>query len=852
MSSLEPGTLVGRFVILAPLGTGGMGVVHLAYDPKLDRRIALKFLHERGSDQTPRILREAQALARLSHPHVVAIHDVGAEDERVWLAMEYVEGPTLAAWLGPGPTTRPWREVVEVLRAGGRGVVAAHAVGLIHRDLKPSNFMIGDDGRVRVMDFGLVRADVGDDDTLASTPANSSSSGDLHMTLTRSGELVGTPAYMAPEQFLGQNVDARSDQFSFCAVAWRALYGERPFPGESLAELRYAVIHGRRRPPPRGSEVPTWLRDVIARGLAVDPSTRWPSMQALLDTLASGRRRAGLRRLAVALGAVVLLAGSGYAFQHWNRGREVAERTAACEAEGRAIDELWNDDARASLEHAFAASGSVLANDSWSLAHERIDVYASEWTAARTRLCIETEVEASRDPELAERAQGCLDERRATLAAFTDILGRIDEDGVAASTPALSRLQSPTMCLDERVLATRPQPAPELRERVWTLRERIIRVDTLLQMRITADAEDEAKLVLAEAQALGWPPLEAEASLRVGRVEQRLADHDAAAENLEHALFLAAEQGDDALAVDAASTLAYVAYERGEFTEGLRWSRIGSMILARSELDLELAEAHLHQSLGGVHLGRGAFDEALAEFRSAIAIYERVLPPDHPDLAGTLQAACLVQSKRREYDDASDLCRRSLAIFERSLPRNHPERGLALNSIAVLLLDRGAPEQALPYLVESLAIAEATLPAEHPDLGLSYNNIGSVYVDSGDPAKALPEFQRAIDLWTKVLRPDHPFLAYPLEGKGRCLTELGQPTDALAPLEQALKLRSGEDFDPMERAMTEYYLARALVADPLTRPRALELAHAALDAARAAEVPTEITKIEGWLAEQEK
>jgi serine/threonine protein kinase len=310
-AGLEPGGLVGRFVILAPLGRGGMAEVHLAHDPKLDRRIALKFLHERSSEHTPRLLREAQALGRLAHPNVVAIHDVGTHDDRVWLAMEFVEGETLAAWSGQSGAPRPWRRVLELLAGAGRGVVAVHAAGLVHRDLKPSNFMIGNDGRVRVMDFGLVRA--------AATPSHAGGSDELFATLTHRGELLGTPAYMAPEQFLGQSVDARTDQFSFCAVAWRALYGERPFAGDSMTELRYAVIHGRRRSPRRGSDVPAWLRDVIARGLAADPAARWPSMEALLDALASGRRRASVRRLGVALAAIVVLGGSGFALKRCDR-----------------------------------------------------------------------------------------------------------------------------------------------------------------------------------------------------------------------------------------------------------------------------------------------------------------------------------------------------------------------------------------------------------------------------------------------------------------------------------------------------------------------------------------------------
>ena len=262
-AGLGRGTTVGRYVILSELGSGAMGVVYAAYDPDLDRKVALKFLRTDASDPEARarLVREAQALAQLSHPNVVAVHDVGAFDERVWLAMEFVEGQSLGAWCrqrSPG-----WKAIVDLLVHAGRGLAAAHAAGLVHRDFKPDNVMIGTDGRARVMDLGLARRG----DVSRGMPRGQPISSDqaatdvqpdlskLALRVTQAGAVLGTPAYMAPEQFTGAELAPSVDIFAFSVTLWEALYGERPFAGETILELVAHVI-ARRRPPKAAAAPP--------------------------------------------------------------------------------------------------------------------------------------------------------------------------------------------------------------------------------------------------------------------------------------------------------------------------------------------------------------------------------------------------------------------------------------------------------------------------------------------------------------------------------------------------------------------------------------------------------------------
>ena len=282
---LRPGTRVGRYEIAMRVGAGAMGEVYAADDPHLGRRVALKLLHgprtKGGDDLHARLLREGQALARLSDPHVVPVYDMGTRGDRVFVAMELVDGVTLRRWAQA--RRRPWQELVRVMIGAGRGLAAAHRAGLVHRDFKPDNVLVDHDDRARVMDFGLARG-LADDQRGAAN--------DLAISLTRSGAVMGTPSYMSPEQHAGHRVDARSDQFSFCVALFELLYGVRPYLGPSVVALARQKHHRQVRDPRRGPlatqgrDVPRWLHRAIVRGLHPEPERRWPSMDALLEELA--------------------------------------------------------------------------------------------------------------------------------------------------------------------------------------------------------------------------------------------------------------------------------------------------------------------------------------------------------------------------------------------------------------------------------------------------------------------------------------------------------------------------------------------------------------------------------------
>jgi predicted Ser/Thr protein kinase len=296
------GTRVGRYVIGERLGAGGMGIVHAAVDSELHRRVAVKLLRpdrhgQVSSDGRERLMREARSLARLSHPNVVTVFDVGEHQGELFIAMELVDGGSLSAWLRRAP--RSTDEVIARMIDAGRGLAAAHEAGIVHRDIKPDNILVGLDGRVRVTDFGLAQYG---DATPAPYAATSAAMEESSVTLTRTGTCMGTPAYMAPEQRTRGTTDARTDQWSFCATLHEALSGARPLAARSSASAdrqRTAISAGRR--------LPRWVRRIVARGLRDDPAARWPSMHALVTALVRGRNRR--RHLANASAIAVAIAG---------------------------------------------------------------------------------------------------------------------------------------------------------------------------------------------------------------------------------------------------------------------------------------------------------------------------------------------------------------------------------------------------------------------------------------------------------------------------------------------------------------------------------------------------------------
>jgi eukaryotic-like serine/threonine-protein kinase len=616
---LERGQRIGRFIVGDRLGSGAMGVVHSAYDPELDRQVALKVLAPEvaGNEQARvRLLTEARAMARLAHPGVVPIHDVEIVGDVVVLAMELVEGPDARRWL---ETSRPsWQEALAVLLPAGRGLAAAHAAGIVHRDVKPSNVLIGRDGRARITDFGLARAQPRDAEPVDPGAPSPDAPGLLSPSMTASGALLGTPAYMAPEQHGGRPADPSSDQFSFSLVLHEAVYGERPFqPAPDLGRtpreaLTAAVVAGRVRPAPPGSRVPRWLRKIVLRGLAIEPGDRWPSLSAMLDALeATPRRRRRRWAIASGVGAALALALSvGVVVS----GVEREDRL--CTGAAAELERTWPATERATaLAHIAAMSpyGRVGAQR----LGEGLREHAARWTAGHREACV-AHRRGEQSSELLDRRMACLERSRAALAAVTEVLQTADDNALPEALVAAGSLPDPSACSDIAALVGRVPPLPrEMAARAAAMGAALERAQIYLAAGRAVEARDQSAAAVREARALGYRPLLARALLAEGHAGMELDDRPAAAPPLAEAAAIAIEVGDDPLAVEAWARAAWVKGTTGKDPDAALAGLDLIEALARRERSPSFARALLWNNVGAVAFSHGRREDARERFARA-------------------------------------------------------------------------------------------------------------------------------------------------------------------------------------------------------------------------------------------
>ena len=790
---------IGRYTVLGQLGRGGMGIVYACYDDLLDRKIAVKVLHGELTTASPqakvRLLREAQALARLNHPNVVAIHDVGLFGEQVYLAMEFVDGLTLGAWRGAA--RRTWREVLAVVLAAGEGLAAAHAKGLVHRDIKPDNIMVGADGRVRVMDFGLARSGEGADDGRPELAGVLRGEDALSIDLTRTDAILGTPAYMAPEQLLGDATDARTDQFCLCLTAWEALYGQRAFSGRSLPELARRVIGGAVAPPPAGSEVPAWLRRVLERGLRPAAGDRFPDTAALLSALRADPTRR--RRMVAGAAALALAVAGGFGARHSIEARQVA----ACEAEGASIAEAWNEGVQRRLRDGLVATGVAYAEATADRVMPYFQAQAEAWRAARTEACLDARVREATSDALHEQSVWCLDERRMELEALVAELSRASVSSVMKAVPAAAGLSPLAPCRDVARLARLP-PLPQDRGGVRAVVERLSRVDALRAAGSFDAGLAAAGAALTAAEAIGWPPLIAAARLRKGHLLAASGRFPEAGAALEDAYFQASEFGALEVAATATSLLVYtVGYKQARHEEGRRWWRQTDVLLKVLGVGEDSPlRAHGLSNLALVHDSMGAYAEARELHERALAIRERALGREHPTVADSLHNLGTLLNTMGSYEAGLGLLERALALRERTLGAGHPAIAGTVNNLAGVHFALGAYDRAKPLYERALALGEKALGPDHPSVAEYLGNLAAVHYITGDYAAARPLFERALAVQEKVHGPDHPALGDPLNNFANLLDATGEHEAAKALYERALKIREGA-FGPDHPAVAD-------------------------------------------------
>jgi tetratricopeptide (TPR) repeat protein len=784
-TSLARGASVGRYVILDLVGAGNMGVVYAAYDPELDRKVALKLLHTVApwavpaeEDLRKRLLREARAMARVSHPNVVSVYDAGIVGDRVFVAMEFVEGTTLRRWAREKP--RAWREILSVFVAAGRGLAAAHAAGLVHRDFKPDNVLIGRDGRVCVGDFGLARAEAQESSSFGAELMHSASSGEGPVTeLTRTGALIGTPAYMAPEQLRGEKADARADQFSFAVALYEVLSGSRPYAGDSVEEMSQAMRDGALPARTAAWSAPARVQRLLARALKIHPRDRYPSMGALLAAL---ERRPALWR-----GAALIFAAAAVSLGVFAYARH--DTRTSCAGGEEKLAGVWDAQRQEAIRSAFAATGKPYATDVWNGVQRTLDAYAQRWVAMHRDACEATHRREEQSEHLRDLRMQCLGERLARMKALADVLARADDKVLSNAVQAAYALVDVTGCADARALTTGvPAPEESIRPKVEALSERLSQANARLDAGKYADGLRIAAAVLEEAQPLGYRPLEAEAYWLKGELLHRTGDLPAAEATLLEAVRAAdAARRDDLGAKGRIGLVKVVGIDRSKHAEGHLWARFADAAIERLGGDVRL-RAQLQARVGLLFREEGRLAEAVSRVESAVSLTEQALGTEHPEFAAALNTLGTLFQDTGRFDEATRCYERTLTIQRKVLGPGHPAVAHPLNNLGVVFLVTAQSTKALSYFRQALAVWEKALGPKHPYAATAHGNIAIAMRHLGRFREAIAEDKLALALREELLGREHPHIAASLQSLGNDYFQQGRYDTAGRYYERALAM----------------------------------------------------------------
>lgn len=787
---LPRGTRVGPFEVERPLEAGGMGLVYSAHDSRLARQVALKCVRERRG-RSDQLLREARTMAQLSHPNVVAVYDVIDAHGQIFLAMELVVGRSVRQWLEAAP--RGWKAVVDVFLAAGAGLAAAHAASIVHGDVKPANILFGDDGRIRVTDFGLSRS-ADDEAEEAAGPR-------------------GTLAYMAPEQRDGAPCDALGDQYAFCASLHEAIFGS--VPG---------------RAPARQPRVPRALRRILSRGLAPDPGARYRSMDPLLRDLRA--TRSSTRRWAMAAAAATIAIA---AFAYGVGGQRV--QAAMCEASAPQLTSPWHDEARDTVRRSFVNTRLSYAPETLQRVAARLDDWTVSFEAARRQACESGWFQRETPVERFSAQLSCLEDRAREARALVNQLRDADETVILNAIAATEQLTPVAQC--SATPARRVVP-PDT-QAVQQLREQLARARALVDSGKFRDALPIAREIVEAAEATGEPSLQGAALISIGVIQARLSDYETAAANLTQGIRLADAAQDDRLRAQGWVNLIQNEYWRGAHDQVV-FMKAAALGAAERVSDRWL-ESELLLMVGGSLSQRGRTSEAQPLFEEAVRLRRRLYGDRDRRVGYALSALGNAYAMQGDLDAGIAAHRQAVETAEAAVGAAHPNVGICHRNLGNDYLYGLQPEAAIVELEKAGAILEAAHGPKHRDVALSLTDLGLALIEAGQHERAVTTFERAGELW-RSLGPKHPAYAEVLFGKYLALEALGRPT-SVADLETAVTL--GQQLPPFMRARIQLALGRAS-----TGARATELVAAAVEGFASSSLPLiqrELAQAKQWQRE---
>lgn len=718
-SKLGPGESLGRLVLGDTLGSGAFGRVVSAYDPELKRKLAVKILKSEvfqslgGQDAQRRLLREARAMAKISHANVVTVHDIGMVDEQVYVAMEFVEGGNMRDWLDQ--ESRSWQEILAKFTDAGKGLAAAHRVELVHRDFKPDNVLVGSDGRVCVADFGLVSIGRRGDDNVRSSEFPTGIASE-EINLTQAGALMGTALFMAPEQHLGKEVTPACDQFAFCVSLYVALCGKQPYVGTTYKQLRQNVLRGNLRGMPKGSKVPRWLRRLVTKGLARHAEDRHESMDSLLEALQkppSSRWSRGLRLLAIPVVGLSLYGAYSLSPD---------EKSERCEDPDKRLHGVWDSSTQAAIAQSFAVSGS---SAGYAVYQNSIDRQVADWRAAYARVCEQSVSESAAAQTENSAQQDCLNERLHYLRRLnSELSSGADRSLLNSALKVVVNLPPLSQCANDRTEPNEASPlAAEDRKAVAALHAAREKAQALFDLGKFSESiellEEALRIDVSHARTRGLALfLLGEAKTDVGQLEE-------AELLLQRTVEEGTLAGDDILVARAWLALHFIeGTERENFPRSREYARMAELSMLRGRAN-ERQLAQLSRSRATVLFREGKAKDSIELLEKILPIYEA--EGANTGLANLLSLLGDAKVSDRRIDEALEHYKLALAHIESLVGADHPENIYVLNNMSVALKYQGDIRGAKDVLERSLALTEKNMGETSFSLVPILTNLTSIY-----------------------------------------------------------------------------------------------------------------------------
>lgn len=768
-----PGGRLGRYVVLDRIGEGGMGVVFSAYDPELDRKIALKLIRAENKYREglrERLQREAQAMARVAHPNVLPVYDVGTGGDDVFIAMEWVPGGTLTQWLKAEP--RSARAIVSMFLDAGRGLAAAHDAGIVHRDFKSDNVLVGADGRPRVTDFGISRSG----SPLLLPGMLGAPTSPLAKSVTADGRLIGTPAYMAPEQLRGEAADARSDVFGFSVALFEALAGEHPFNPTTLGALLSSIEAG--IPAATLARAPRRFQQALAQGLANAKDRRTKDIRTLLDELERANRPVRWPWSVLALGVVC---ASALVLSHAH-----ADRLQICTGGSSRAGAVWSAERKQAAQRAFLATGLPYAEKVWQAVDDALDVHLRNWATTYTEACEATRVRGTQSDSLLDRRMMCLDDDLREVNAQVEVFLRAESVEVSRAADAVTKLTSLARCADAKALLAEAEPLPTgvTKEQLGELQDRLARIRAAEASGRLDQALAETPALVADTHTLGYRTLETSALLQWALEEQRKGRNASAAAHYHDAGTLAVRRDDGLMMRKAWMGEAISLFSLQSYDDALVWLRYADALLERTpdaadrakitvtrlllwtkqktravtRPEIEDARTLLeHAGLPPLALARQMGNLAVAAALGGHAdigreMHERVRKiffdaygPDHPDSQAESLNLASDDCTAERYDEALLIATELVASRRRAMPPNELKLADALSVVTLAQEHLGHHEDALRSALEALELVKKASPDSGESMAAAEDNLGVALLGLGRAKDARAVLQSSIE-----------------------------------------------------------------------------------------------------------